>query len=231
MGQVNLIDSEKLALKAIDEHDLDKLIDKAMQEEHSGALHRLPLSSCGIYVATKLHYFDTALREYRESKSAKKREEKHYQASRAGDVLSSAFRAMKHRMKTEEQEGQLFYVDDNIHWPYRFSRKLEVRISYRWRRTIEDEWIFGRITFHHEVQTPLAHTLPRPKRKPSAAKQDRDLQYELTRTWEHLMRIALYTIRDYFKNGGEGSNIPEMFQARTSSYTRDLNNHSAEFWR
>ncbi|WP_246675499.1 hypothetical protein [Mesorhizobium sp. B2-6-4] len=202
MGEINLTDSEKHALQAIDERELDNLIDQAVKEEHLGVMHRLPLSSCGIYAGTKLHYFEAALREYRESKSAKKREEKHYQATRAGSDLSFAFRSMKQRMETEEREGQLFHVDDNISAPYRFSKNLEVRISYRWRRTVEDAWTPGSITFHHEVYPRPVYTLPRPKRKPSVAKQAQDLQDELHQTWVHFMRIALYTVRDYFREGG-----------------------------
>ncbi|MER8370597.1 hypothetical protein NKH84_24060 [Mesorhizobium sp. M0902] len=209
MGEINLTDSEKDGLKAIDERELDGLIDQALREEHSGALHRLPLSSCGPYVATKLHYFSESLKEYRDSRSVRKREDKHFQARRAGSDLSFTFGSMKRRMEVEEREGQLFHVDDHIHWPYRFTKNLQITISYRWRRTVEEAWTHGSIEFHHEVHPHLCYALPRPKRKPSAAKQAQNLQDELSRTWEHFMRLALYSVRDYFRNGGDGREIPE----------------------
>lgn len=230
MGEINLTDSEKRALKAIDECKLDELIDQALQEEHSGALHRLPLSSCGPYVATKLHYFGESLREYRESRSARKREDKHSHARRAGSDLSFAVGSMKRRMETEEQDGQLFQIDDRIPWPYRFSKKLQVTVSYRWRGTIEDEWTYGSTTFRHEVRPQPVYALSRPKRKSSAAKQAQDLHDELSRTWEHLKRLALYSVRDYFRDGGDGSKIPESFQAIADPHTQGLNNFSAKFW-
>lgn len=227
MGVINLTDGEKHALKAIDESKLDKLIDEAIRGGHSGALSNLALSSCGLYVSGALRRFDDALAKYGASKSAKKRHETETRARRAGNDLSSAIEFMKRRMAVEEQEGQLFYVDDNVFTPYGFSKDLVVSISYRWRRAVDDRWIFGIIAFHHTVDPRVK---PRPKRKPSAAKQAWDLEAELYRTWEHLRDTALCTLKDYFRNGGDGSKIPEKFQARIDSHARELNNFSAEFW-
>jgi len=44
------------------------------------------------------------------------------------------------------------------------------------------------------------------------------------------MKLGLYSLRDYFKGGGDGSKIPQSFQAKTDSYSRGLNNFSAKFW-
>ncbi|WP_246728815.1 hypothetical protein [Rhizobium leguminosarum] len=202
MGIINLTDREKAALKAIDENEVDKLIDQAVREESLGALHRLPLHDCGAFVATKLRYFGDALREYNASKSSWKREETYYSATRAGTELRYAFSDMKQRLETEEKNAQLFHVDDHIPPPYTFSRNLTVRVSYRWRKAVEDGWTYGSIAFHHVDEPRLDYLAARPKRKPSAAKQAQELQAQLGQTWEHLCGLALYTIRDYFEDGG-----------------------------
>ncbi len=45
------------------------------------------------------------------------------------------------------------------------------------------------------------------------------------------MRGALYSVRDYFRQGGDGAKIPESFRATVDSYSRGLNNYSTQFWR
>lgn len=231
MVEINIPESEISALKAIDERELDRLIDRAIQDEALGDLHRLPLSSCGAYVNSALRSFGEALKRYRESKSAKKREETRSGAVRAGNKLSFAVMGMKRRMETEEQEGKFFLVDDNVLWPYTFNRKMQVTIGYRWRRTVEDEWQFGNITFEHEVNPRPIYQPNPPKRKPSAAKRAQQLQTELASIWEHFMRQALYSVRDFFREGGVGSDIPDRFRAITDPYDGHLNNHSTTFWK
>ncbi|MGD9894609.1 MAG: hypothetical protein AB7U18_25250, partial [Dehalococcoidia bacterium] len=193
--------------------------------------HRLPLGNCGAYIATKLHSFDRALAKHREAKAARKRAETGDALRRAGRDLSFAVGAMKQRMETEQKDAHLFIVDDQIMPPHRFSKHLSVRVSYRWRRTVDDDWTFGSITFVHDVDRRPDHTTPAPKRKPSAAKREQDLQNTLYQTWEHLMRGALYSVRDYFRDGGDGAKIPDTFQATVDSHSRGLNNYSTQFWR
>lgn len=134
-------------------------------------------------------------------------------------------------METEEKEGQLFYVDDQLVHPYSFSERLSVRVGYRWRRIIEDDWLEGSITFFHEVDSRPDYTIPATKRKPSAAKLQRDRQDKLSRTWVHLMELALHSVKEYFRLGGDGNTIPLTFQATTDPYSRGLNNYSVQFWR
>ncbi len=230
MGEINIPRDQQVAIAAIDASELDRLIEQAIREERSGDLHRLSLANCGSHIATKLHSFDQALARHREAKAPRKRAETGDALRRAGHDLSFAVGAMKQRMETERKEGQLFSVDDQITPPYRFSKHLSVRVSYRWRRTVDDEWTFGSITFVHDVDRRPDYTIPAPKRKPSAAKQEQDLQNRLYQTWEHLMRGALYSVRDYFREGGDGDKIPDTFQATVDSHTRGLNNYSTQFW-
>jgi len=133
-------------------------------------------------------------------------------------------------MEEEEREDQLFYVDDLIQPPQNFGSHLAVRVSYRWRTTIEGKWMYGSITFSHDVDLQPDNTISVPKRTPSARERDRVRQERLYREWEHLMQLGLYSVRDFFREGGNGSAIPETFQARADSYSGILNNFSTQFW-
>lgn len=83
--------------------------------------------------------------------------------------------------------------------PHRFSERLTLRVSYRWRRAIEDDWTYGNITLSHDVDSRPDYTMPIPNRKPGAAKQEQDRQDKLYYEWEHLMRLALHSVREYFR--------------------------------
>lgn len=231
MGEINIPRDQQTAITAIDARELDRLIDQAIREERSGELHRLPLAACGSHIGTKLHSFDRALAKHREAKAPRKRAETGDALRRAGHDLSFAVGAMKQRLETEQKDAQLFIVDDQIVPPYRFTTQMSVRVGYRWRRTIEDEWQWGSITFVHHHDPRPNYAVPVSTRKPSAAKQEQELQNRLYQTWEHLMRGALYSVRDYFRDGGDGAKIPETFQVTVDSYSRDLNNYSTQFWR
>ncbi|MDQ1119036.1 hypothetical protein QE383_001344 [Pseudoxanthomonas winnipegensis] len=144
--------------------------------------------------------------------------------------LVHAVQQMKERMAMEEEEEQRFYVDDSITPPNRFGERLSARVGYQWRPSIAAPWLCGDITIFHDVDMRPDYTLPPPKRKPSAARQAQERQDALYREWEHLKSLALYSVRDFFKDGGNGADIPKVFQAKPDTYTRGLNNFSAKFW-
>lgn len=230
MGELNMPRDEQDAVRAVNTDVLDKLIDRCVYEERPGALHPLRLASCGPYVASRLRAFEQALAEYGKAKVAKKLAETKDCVLRAGSDLAHAVQQMKERVEAEEKEGLLFHVDDQIISPYRFSEKLTVRVSYRWRQAIEDDWTYGSITFSYDSASRPDSALPPPKRKPSATKLDQERQEKLYRVWEHLKSLALYSVREYFRNGGDGKTIPPTFQAKTDPYSLGLNNYSAQFW-
>lgn len=230
MGEINIPRAEQEALRAVDTEALDKLIEQCLREEKPYGLRGLRLENCGLYVSSRLREYETALAEHCKAKAAKKRAETEYRARRAGDDLAHAVQQMKDRVETEEKEGQLFYVDDLIMPPSHFSERITVRVSYNWRRAIEDKWVYGSITFVHDVDSRPDYTMPQPKRKPSVAQQERDRQERLYDEWNHLMKSGLHSVREYFRGGGDGEAIPQTFQARADSYTRGLNNFSAKFW-
>lgn len=113
---------------------------------------------------------------------------------------------------------------------------MQVRVSYRWRRTIEDEWTTGSIIFKHKVRPrfdyrALAKPKPKPKlkRKPSARKLGEVRENDLRREWEHLEQLAHWSVRDYFRAGHDGAGIPGEFEVRLGDGDH-LNNFSADFW-
>lgn len=221
---------ERDALKAIDTDVLDKLIEQSIDEKCPSSLRILRLESCGPYAASQFRAFGKALVEYGSAKAAKKLAETESRALRAGSDLAYAIRQMKGRVETEEREEQFFYVDDLIMTPNDLSEQLTVRVTYRWRSTIENKWQYGSIVFTHDVDLRPHYTISPPKRKPSARKLKEDRQEELYRKWECLMRLGLYSVREFFREGGDAAVIPKTFQAKVDSHTRELNNFSCRFW-
>lgn len=231
MSAINLTQNEKDALASIDTTELDKAIDRAMDEERSGALLTFRLSSCGPYVSNKLNIFLRDLADHAQAKSSRKREETGDRLRRAGYNLVAAVIQMKQRMKEEEEDGQFFYVDDNIYHPFSFSNRLSVTVYYRWRKLMTDTWTSGSIRFDFDAKPRPTYGVPVPKRKPSVAKQEEMRQADLSDTWERLMRDALYSVRDYLKEGRDPTLIPNTFQARPDAHSGYLNNYSTQFWR
>ncbi len=229
MGEINVTDKEIDAIKAIDERELSALINEAIHQERSSSLLRLPLSDCGPYVANHLHLFEVALKRYREAKTAKRQEQTALSARSAGSDLLFAFQQMKRRMETEERNRLSFFIEDNIFWPSHFTKDLSVTVSYRYRNTPSDEWAFGTITFRHQFIPTLRYSTTQSTKKPSASKQAATLQEELASQWNYLMKSALYTVRDYFVDGGDGGKIPDHFEA-VPDRTGQLNNFSLRFW-
>lgn len=230
MSEINIPRDEQEALRAVDIEVLDKLIEQCLREGQPHVLRILRLESCGLYVTSKLREYERTLMACGKAKTEKKRAETLYRARRAGSDLADAVQQMHHRLKTEEQEGQLFYIEDHITQPYSFGERVTVQVSYRWRRTILDRWAYGSITFSHDVDLRPDYTMPPPKRKPSAAKQEQDRQDKLYREWDYLRSLGLHAVREYFRGGGDGEGIPQKFQAKTDSYGRRMNNFSAQFW-
>lgn len=229
MGDLNVPRSEAEALKAIDTDVLSHLIDQCIREEKSSAVGALRLDGCGPYVASRLRAFVDALAVHQRAKSAKKRAETEYDLRSAGNDLMHAVHQMRHRVATEEQESQLFYVEDHVMPPSRFSEQLTVRISYRWRASVADPWVYGSIVFSHTV-VPRPHCMqPTPARKPSAAKMERDREDHLYGQWEYLKGLGLQSVRDHFRRGGNVTAIPQTVQAKADPYTQGLNNFSAQF--
>ena len=126
----------------------------------------------------------------REAKSAKKREQKLRDAIKSGSDLSYAVASMKQRVAQENLDGLTFHVLDDVPHPCRFTKDLEVRVSYRWRRAIVEPWKSGDITFQHEFDQSRNLALNIPKRKPSAAKQEQDLQVRLSEAWGYLRDLS-----------------------------------------
>lgn len=232
MGYINLTEHEKQSIQAVDVDEMVRLLDKVIEEESGTALSQLPLRSCGDFVLTQLANFEQSLRNLRAAKSYAEREDAYFRARKDREALSNSVYRMKHRVLEDEKHAELFHVEDRFfHPPNVFERHLSIHVSYRWRPSKDDEWNYGGITFTHEVK-PQISRFPQfqPKRRPSAAQMRRDLQRELYDTWERMKNSALVTIRDYFREGRDGSLIPDSFKAVPDSHEGYLNNNSLKFW-
>ena len=171
MGDLYVPRTDAEVLKAIDTDVLRNLVDQCIREERPSAVRTLRLDGCGPYVSSRLRAFEDAIAAHQKAKSAKKRSTTEYDLRSAGSDLTHAVHQMKHRVATEEQESQLFYVDDNVMVPSRFSEQLTVRISYQWRASASDPWSYGSIVFSHTDQPRSEYLLPTAARKPSAAQK------------------------------------------------------------
>lgn len=229
MGDLYVPRTDAEVLKAIDTDVLSDLVDQCIREEMPSAVRALRLGGCGPYVSSRLRAFEDAIAAHQKAKSAKKRAETEYDLRRAGSDLTHAVHQMKHRVATEEQESQLFYVDDQVMTPTRFSEQLTVRLSYRWRTSVADPWEYGSIVFSHTVVPRPVYMLQTPARKPSAATIERNRQAHLQGQWEYLKGLSLQSVRDHFRRGGSGAAIPQTVQAKVDSHTRGLNNFSTQF--
>ena len=212
MGVINLSENEKRSLAAIDERDVQQAIDQAVSDVRSTSLRRFPLFECGQFVAAKLRQLEEALIRHSGAKAPRKRDETRRELERAGRDLSFAVGQMKRRMLEEEKDAQFFHVDDQVMPPYKFTKELRLRVSYRWRRAIDHDWTYGSITFCHEVDPRPKFPLPPPRKKLTAARQQQELQDRLFHTWEYRMNGALYSVRDYFRAGKDGNAIPKTFK-------------------
>lgn len=230
-GEVNAPPDELAAIRAIDARALDRAIEACLDARRIvSALREFRLDSCGPFVAAKLREFDAALQAFASTKASKKLADTGDRARRAGSNLDNTVRQMQHRIDAQEQEGERFFIDDHVMPPSHFSKALVVPVHYRWRPSAEAKWTHGTITFIHMHDPRPDYSAPRPKRMPSASQQARDLQQELWREWEQLMKNALLSLVEYFRQGGDGTAIPKIFQARVNPYDRRLNNFSCRFW-
>ena len=230
MGGINIPRSEQDALGSIDSEVLRVLVEQCLRDERPSALRELRLDGCGIFVSTKRHAFERALDAYGKAKADKKRAETLRDARSAGNTLLNAVQQMQHRMAIEAEEGERSYIDDLISPPYAFSTPLSVRVSYRWRPSPAAPWVHGDITFLYDVDLRPDYTRLPTARKPSATRQTQERQEALHHEWEHLKDQAFFSVRDYFRGGGKGTEIPKTSQVKPNPYTRGLNNFSAKFW-
>lgn len=230
MSYINLPSDQRDAISNVDEAALRAAVLKSLDEGNIGPIHGLGLSNCGPYVATKLRGFQQAIAEYSKAKANAKRERTRQDALYVGNDLVHAVQQMKERLETERQEGEIFFIDDEIRPPFHLSKRLSVQVSFRWRASPSADWKYGHINFVYDFSPQPSYALPLPKRKPSAAQMEKDLEDRLYREWEHLKAQALFSTREFFREGGDGDAVPETFAVRPSPYGGGLNNFSCNFW-
>lgn len=229
MSYINLPSDQQAAISDVDETVLRAAVRKCLDEERIGPIHGLGLSNCGPYVGNKLHEFQQAIAEYSKAKAHVKRERTRQNALHAGTGLIHAVQQMKGRLETERKEGELFFIDDQINPPSHLSKRLSVHVSFRWRASPSAGWNHRQLTFVYDFSPQPSYSLP-PKRKPSTAQVARDLENRLLGEWERLKAQALFSMREYFRDGGDGDAVPEVFAVRPSPFGGGLNNFSCNFW-
>ncbi|HDT2981437.1 TPA: hypothetical protein QHK74_002873 [Klebsiella aerogenes] len=212
------------AVKAIDEDELEKCIDKCLYEEQSHYLQDFRLYDCGPYVMQQLYCFEKAVTALRISKSSKKREAARYTALKAGRDLAAAFLQMRAGVSEVEAEEVTFSVDEQNVPPTTFSEALSVRINYSWRTEQGANWQFGSIIFSYLAKEQPSYFSAAPARKISSARQKQTKQENLYRDWEHLKAICKESVHRYLKEGRDGSLIPKTFTVK------NLHNFGANFW-
>lgn len=230
MTVINLPLDQQRAICAVDVKSLEMAVEKCVREERIAPMHELRLSECGDFIASNLWAFERAITTYSKAKAYPKVEQTRADALRAGGDLVHAIQQMKGRVETEQEQGEVFYVADQIMAPYHFSKRLTVSVRYRWRPLPSAEWIHGTTAFVYDFSPLPNYTQPLPKRKPSATKAASDEQDRLYREWDYLKVQALCSLRDFFRNGGDGNEIPEKFVVRPSPHGGGLNNFSCNFW-
>lgn len=230
MSSLYLSQHEMTAIKAIDTREVERRVSQALDEGRPTALYGLHLSSAGSHIATHLHRYERDLVSYSKAKAATKRSRTRSRAWSSGHDLVYAVRDMKRQVEEQEKEVQLLQINDQITPPYRFSDRVEVRVGYQWRTTADAAWTFGAITFFHDVDMRPDYARSQPTRKPSAAKLEEQRQETLFEHWDHLRMLALHSVREFLKAGGDGSTIPEKFEAKPGRTDRHLNNFSCDFW-
>ncbi|MGN7973352.1 hypothetical protein [Serratia sp. 22264] len=224
MSYSDISHAARKALKAIDESELEKCIDKCLCEEQSYYLQDFRLYDCGPYVTQQLFYFEKAVTALRVSKSSKKHEEARYTALKAGRDLTAVFSQMRAGVSEVEAEEITFRVDEQSFPPTTFSERLSVRISYSWRIDQNADWQFGNITFSYLAEERPSYFSVEPARKVSAARQQQEKQENLYQTWEYLKATCKESVHKYLKGGRDGSLIPKSFTVK------NLNNFGANFW-
>ncbi len=221
---INLSDEQKESIEAIDSDVLQNAVDKARETRSPAPLNSLQLHRLGSYVRSTENKFHQALKNLSKAKSTAKISSTEQVAISAGWDLVSAVEQMKQRVIQEKSDGERFYVDDHIHAPFTFLPNMSVSVSYRWRPSEGDGWTSGHIIFnHHHTSQPRYETLS-DRRKLSERQRERELQEK----WDHLRDLALHSVRDFFRDGGDGADIPEIFDAVTDNGS--LNNFSLNFW-
>ncbi|MCG8910272.1 MULTISPECIES: hypothetical protein [Pseudomonas] len=230
MGEINTSRFEREALKALNMTELRKQVDNLVHSGQSGQLHGLGLTECGQFVGTNLHAFERALLEHRQAKSPTKRDRTMDSLLRAGRNLIHAVEERRRVVEEEEHDSMLFTVDDMVDKPTFFSQKLTVRVSYSWRAEREAKWMIGSIDFIYECdRVPSAEALAAGQKK-GMARAKRERQVALQSEWNFLRRSALFSVRDYFKNGGNGAEIPKTYEVRKHPHGSVISHRSTDFW-
>lgn len=225
-----LPESEKIALYSVDGHEHWKAIANAVDHQDMRYLSHLSLDRCGPAVAGRRDELAISIAKLRESQSSLTRRRRRVDVDRAARALSFVLNALIERARKEDEDRKLFVVNHLVDPPLALREEMSVWVSFSWRRSEEDQWSYGHIVFKHRYRPRISVDDAKRARKRSAAQREDDLEAALEREWTYLRDGALYAVRDYLRQGGDGQKIPEEFKVVTDRYTGALDNFSCKFW-
>ena len=218
------------AVRNIDEDLISDIIDKAITYEDNSKLRDINLEDCGSFLNGKLMWLERAIQGLKEAKSPKKKKEKEDFARSIEREISYGIRSVKSQAEDLANDLERFEVDEPYFDPPILNNFLKVKVRFRWRKSIEEPFSEGSITFLHKyTDNPPVFRRSMSKRFRSS-KKERDFQQDLSSCWERMQRCGIDSLKEFFRNGGEPKDVPEVFTMRVCDYTGSLNNHSAKFW-
>ncbi|WP_060477701.1 hypothetical protein [Pseudomonas monteilii] len=230
MTLINVPLEQQLAISAVDVKALHVAVDKCLHEQRSTPIHELGLRECGSQIGRALDAFHLAIDAHSRAKTSAKWEQTKAGAMKAGSDLVHVVCHMKGRIETEQKEALLFFIDDQIRPPLFPSKRLSVSIPFGWRQSTSSDWKHGQIAFDYDYDPRPDFSALLSERKSSASKAARERENTLYREWDRLKMQALLAVREFFRNGGDGDSVPEVFSIRPNPHGGGLNNHSCRFW-
>ncbi|MDF3608377.1 hypothetical protein PE067_20855 [Paracoccus sp. DMF-8] len=225
---ITLNANELEAIESLDGRALRDAVHEVTASRSTTALRRLELHRLGHYVSRAESRISTALIELGKAKSSAKVLRLERDLSDARWDLISAVDQMKARAEEEKQDANRFRILDRIMEPPILRPDMSVTVSYSWRPAGEENWRYGSIGFRHRHVASFYHQAGSEHRKPSPRQREREEEEALLQVWFHLRDLALFSVRDFFRDGGDGASIPEEFTAVTERGS--LNNFSLRFW-
>lgn len=226
MGDLNTSDHVMKTIRNVDPHALDTALEDCLAHRRCSGLTGFGLANCGEHVASELRSFESAVNALSLAKSARKIDQTGQLARRAASSLSSALRNAQTAIAGEELQRELFYIDDEIRPPFRLDEEMSVFLTFQCRASATDPWDHGHIEFTHQRRA-LKVNAPSARR---GAAQRRLRDDALFREWDHLRKLSLWSLREFFRKGGAARDVPKRFAVRVQGYERSLYNGSEKFW-
>lgn len=179
MIELYVPDNEAYALTDLDTRRVRSIVDDAIEQQRLPIADKIGLTACGMCVSRETSYFERSLNDYRSARAKSKIAETRLRAQQAGRTLVSVFEERKGRLENEQQERQRFEVNCVHRTPALFNKELTVTIRFQWRKSDDDRWNPGNITFRYDAEPQISSLDYEPPSNFSDAKRKAHLQESL----------------------------------------------------